>query len=98
MYLVRRLFPLLIGLALAACNTWQDRAEFAPPQSRWPTTQTSPAGINDAPPPIEERYCYRTLASVDCFSEAKPDRVTGYTGLYPDPQALPQKPAPAPAP
>lgn len=89
--------PLALSLALAAalagCNAWQDRAEFAAPQSRWPTTLPSPAGINDPPPPIPQQYCYRTLAVVDCYSEAKPERVTGYTGLYPDPNSLPQGPA-----
>jgi hypothetical protein len=38
------------------------------------------------------QYCYRTLAAVDCFSEAKPDRLTGYSGVYPDPNSLPQRP------
>jgi hypothetical protein len=38
------------------------------------------------------QYCYRTLAAVDCFTEAKPDRLTGYSGVYPDPNSLPQRP------
>jgi hypothetical protein len=80
----------ILGFAAAGCNAWQTRAEFAPPQSRWNDSQPSPAGRNDPPPPIAAEYCYRTLATVDCFSEAKPDRVTGYTGLYPDPDSLPQ--------
>ncbi len=79
-----------LGLLLGGCTAWQPRAEFAPPQSRWNDSQPSPAGRNDAPPPIPAEYCYRTLASVDCYSEAKPNRVTGYTGLYPDPDSLPQ--------
>jgi len=84
-----------VGLLLAGCNAWQTRAEFAPPQSRWTNSQTSAAGANDAPPPIPEQYCYRTLANVDCYTQANPDRITGYTGDYPDPYSLPQYHAPA---
>jgi len=76
-------------LALAGCNAWQNRAEFAPPQSRWTRSGSSPVAADATPPPIPLQYCYRTLATVDCFSEAKPERVTGYTGLYPDPASLP---------
>ena len=79
-----------LGLLLAGCNAWETRSEFAPPESRWPTTLPSTAGRDDRPPPIAAQYCYRTLASVDCFSDAKPDRLTGYTGTYPDPYSLPQ--------
>lgn len=73
----------LLGLALllAGCNVLQNRAEFAPPQSRWPSTMPATTSVDAAPPPINAQYCYRTLAAVDCFSEAKPDRITGYTGL-----------------
>ena len=81
----------LASLLLGGCNAWQTRAEFAAPQSRWNASQPSPAGINDPPPPIAAQYCYRTLATVDCFNEARPDRVTGFTGLYPDPYSLPQQ-------
>ncbi len=84
------LLPLFLGLVLGGCNAWQTRAEFAAPQSRWNDSQPSPAGRDDPPPPIPAQYCYRTLATVDCYSETKPDRVTGYTGLYPDPDSLPQ--------
>lgn len=45
--------------------------------------------VDAKPPPIPEQYCYRTLALVDCFSAAQPERITGYTGLYPDPNSLP---------
>jgi hypothetical protein len=77
-------------LALAGCNAWQDRAEFAPPQMRWPATQSSPMKADAKPPAIPAQYCYRTLARVDCFTEPVPERVSGYTGLYPDPASLPQ--------
>jgi len=92
---IRRTHPLFaFGLVvlLAGCNAWQTRAEFAAPQSRWPSTLSSPAGAEDPPPPIPVQYCYRTLAAVDCFTEAKPDRLTGYSGVYPDPNSLPQRP------
>lgn len=80
----------ILGCVLAGCNAWQTRAEFAAPQSRWNASQPSPAGVNDPPPPIPAQYCYRTLANVDCYTEAEPNRITGYTGLYPDPYSLPQ--------
>ncbi len=84
-------WPLSVSLLLlGGCNAWQTRAEFAPPQSRWNASQTSAALANDPPPPIPAQYCYRTLATVDCFTEAKPERITGYTGVYPDPASLPQ--------
>ena len=75
----------LIALGVGACNAWQDRAEFAPPQSRWPATGTSPVAADAPPPTVPVQYCYRTLASVDCYTEAQPDRATGYTGQYPKP-------------
>jgi len=73
----------LFAIGLGACNAWQDRAEFAPPQSRWRSTEPSPVFADAPPPPIPVQYCYRTLASVDCYTEAQPSRVTGYTGKYP---------------
>ncbi|HUH82999.1 MAG TPA: hypothetical protein VLX85_00225 [Stellaceae bacterium] len=79
-----------IALLLAGCNAWQTRSEFAPPQSRWPSTLSSTAHTEDPPPPIAAEYCYHTLARVDCFTEPRPERVTGYSGLYPDPDGLPQ--------
>ncbi len=87
---LRPVLSILAGsaLMLAGCNTWQDRAEFAPPQSRWPSTQPSPVPVNAPPPPIAQQFCYRTLATVDCYYEAKPERVTGYTGTYPNPDSL----------
>lgn len=87
-------FPLLASLALllAACNAWQSRAEFAPPQSRWPSSLPAAVSANAPPPPVPVEYCYRTLARVDCYSEAKPDRLTGYTGTYPNPETLPEPP------
>ena len=52
MPLSRRTLALLgvLAVGLGACNAWQDRAEFAPPQSRWRATEPSPASA-DAPPP-----------------------------------------------
>ena len=75
-------------LTLAGCNAWQNRAEFAAPQSRWPANYPSPVAADAPPPPIPAQYCYRTLASVDCYTEARPDRITGYTGVYPDPNSV----------
>ena len=74
-----------IAVGLGACNAWQDRAEFAPPQSRWRPTESSPVSANAPPPAIPVQYCYRTLAVVDCYTETQPARVSGYTGQYPKP-------------
>ena len=82
-----------VSLLLTACNAWQNRAEFAAPQSRWNAAQSSPVAANAPPPPVPAQYCYRTLASVDCFAQPKPERVTGYTGTYPDPNAITPPPA-----
>jgi hypothetical protein len=79
-------------ILLAGCNAWQNRAEFAPPQNRWTPSQSSPVAADARPPAIPRQYCYRTLATVDCFTEPQPDRITGFTGLYPDPASLPPAP------
>jgi hypothetical protein len=86
-------------IALAGCNMWQNRAEFAPPSDRWPGTQwpqavlpadlplsqhSSPIAATAPPPPIEIVHCYRTLAIIDCFAQWQPQRYYGYTGSYPD--------------
>ena len=75
-------------LTLSGCNAWQNRAEFAAPQSRWPANYPSPVAADAPPPPIQAQYCYRTLAAVDCYTEARPDRIAGYTGVYPDPSSV----------
>jgi len=85
-----------VSIALAGCNVWQDRTEFAAPESRWSSTQPSPAARDAPPPPIAQQYCYRTLATVDCYYEAKPERITGYTGAYPDPDSGVTHPAARP--
>lgn len=87
--MVLRRLALIVVLALGGCNAFQERAEFAAPQERWNATEPSPAMADAPPPPLPQEYCYRTLAHVDCFSQAVPDRITGYTGLYPDPASLP---------
>jgi hypothetical protein len=73
---------LVLPIFLAGCNVWQDRAEFAPPQSRWPKNTPSPVAADATPPAIRTVHCYRTLAVVDCFPEKQVDR-TGYMGAYP---------------
>lgn len=95
----KRLPLVVLVLALAGCNTWHNRAEFAPPEDRWPGTQwpqavlpedlalgprSSPVPVDAPPPPIDVVHCYRTLAIVDCFLNRQPERYTGYTGSYPD--------------
>jgi hypothetical protein len=83
---IRTVLPGLVVLAigLSGCNAWQDRAEFAAPESRGTTTMTSPVDKEGPPPAIRAVHCYRTLATVDCYPEKQPDRYTGYTGTYPD--------------
>lgn len=87
-YSLVRLSALVGLLALTGCNAWQNRAEFAAPQSRWNASQPSPVAADAPPPPIKAQYCYRTLANVDCYTEARPDRIAGYTGVYPDPDSI----------
>ena len=74
----------ILVAALAGCSVWQRRAEFAPPEDRWPDTQPSPVAADAPPPPIDAVNCYRTLAIVDCFLATQPERSSGYTGTYPD--------------
>jgi len=69
---------------------WGDQpAEFAPPQSRWPDTLPAAVSAEAPPPDRTPRYCYRTLAQVDCFEAPNPERRTGYTGSYPTPNSIP---------
>jgi hypothetical protein len=74
----------LLALDLCGCNAWQHRAEFAAPESRWGATQPSPVAADAPPPAVREQYCYRTLATVDCFTAKQADRYSGYTGTYPE--------------
>ena len=53
--------------------------------ARSSSSTPSPVSADAPPPPIPVQYCYRTLAAVDCYTEAQPARVTGYTGQYPKP-------------
>jgi hypothetical protein len=78
-----RLGLAILVLALAGCNVWQRSAEFAPPVDRMPGSQPFPVEANAPPPPIEQEYCYTTLAIVDCYPTKQPERYRGYTGQYP---------------
>jgi hypothetical protein len=73
---------LAVAPLLGGCNVWQQRAEFAPPESRWPSNQPSDVAADAPPSPVRTVHCYRTLAAVDCFPEKQPGR-TGYMGAYP---------------
>jgi hypothetical protein len=79
----RLILPLVLALPLAACNVWQRQAEFAPPQSRWPSTLPGAVAANAPPPPVQPVYCYRSLAQVDCFATPQPERASSLTGIYP---------------
>jgi hypothetical protein len=80
-----RLFATFALMLLTGCSLFERPAEFAPPQSRWPSTLPSPVAADSSPPPIAVVYCYRTLAQVDCFTHPVPERVDGYVGTYPEP-------------
>jgi hypothetical protein len=73
---------LALSAVLTGCNVWQHNAEFAPPQSRWPSGEPSAAAADAPPPAVRTVHCYRTLARVDCFPEKQVGR-SGYTGAYP---------------
>jgi hypothetical protein len=62
---------------------YDERAEFAPPQSRWPDTLPSSVSAYEAPPQRAAKYCYRTLAQPDCYEAPNPERRTGYAGTSP---------------
>ena len=53
---------------LSGCNVWQTRAEFAAPEYRWTSDHASPVSAQAPPPATRTQHCYRTLASVDCFT------------------------------
>ncbi len=62
--------------------------EFAPAFDRRPgTCPTKFTQSQLVPPPADQpnpsapRYCYSTLAQVDCFTQPQPGR-TGYLGAY----------------
>jgi hypothetical protein len=76
---------LLAGCEALSYQVWpyQHRAEFAPPQSRWPDTLPSPQDKNAPPPTVAAVHCYRTLATVDCYSAPQPERYNRYSGTYP---------------
>jgi hypothetical protein len=84
MSLSRPMLPamLLVAGLLTGCNVWQKTAEFAPPESRWPKGLPSAVDADSTPPALRTQYCYRTLATVDCFPDKQIGR-SGYTGSYP---------------
>ena len=73
---------LLPGCEALSYQIWpyQHRAEFAPPQSRWPETLPSPQDKEAPPPAVATVHCYRPPASVDCYSQAQPGSSTRYSG------------------
>jgi hypothetical protein len=73
-----------IALTLAACDPTFGRAEFAPPQDRWPSNYPSAVARETPAPPIPLQYCYRTLADTDCYLEPQPNR-SDFSGTYPIP-------------
>jgi hypothetical protein len=74
----------LAALTLAACDPTLGRAEFAPPEDRWPSSEPSTALRETPAPAVPIHYCYRSLAATDCFLSPQKDR-PGFTGVYPIP-------------
>ena len=77
--------------------------EFDPPPNHQPESCPPKPVADKSGIPKPARYCYRSLAQVDCYSEPQPGR-TGYLGSTetssppPEPAAPPAAgPAPAPA-
>jgi hypothetical protein len=68
-------------------------AEFDPPPGKQPTAcPPKPAAAIQAQPALPARYCYSSLAQVDCYGEPQPGR-TGYMGSTeaPPPSETPVK-------
>ncbi len=74
----------LAAVALAGCHPLHGRAEFAPPEYRWPATLPSAVARNAPAPPVPIQYCYRTLADTDCYLSREPKRAN-FSGIYPIP-------------
>lgn len=82
---IRRARLLLAVLPLlAGCDIWQNRAEFAPPDTRWNAEEPSPMAKDAPPAATATEHCYRTLAEVDCFTARQANRAAAYTGSYPE--------------
>jgi hypothetical protein len=84
MHRSKRLTALIFLTALlGGCeNAVTPCEEFAAPQAR------QPAGKDCPPKPVTEkpsrpaRYCYRSLAQSECFSEPQPGRSNDFLGSY----------------
>ena len=88
----------LIG-TISACGTTGSCDEFAAPHDRAPNScpikhVAAPPTPADQPNPNAVRYCYSSLAQVDCFAQPQPGRA-GYMGSYQPGQAPPPPVAPA---
>jgi hypothetical protein len=85
--------PLLVAV-LGGCEPATDSChEFAPPPGHKPSScPVKPPEI--AGPPKPARYCYSSLAQVDCYDEPQPGR-TGFLGSAPAPLSTPAPPSPS---
>ncbi len=79
----RLVFPILIALLLAGCGGNIPACdEFAPPPSRKAGACPPPKPVSEQPYKVA-RYCYKSLAQVECYAEPQPGR-TGYLGSATD--------------
>jgi hypothetical protein len=74
----------LLASLLAGCeNAVPPCGEFAAPQARQASPKDCPQKPVTEQPYKPARYCYRSLAQPDCFSEPQPGRANDYLGSYP---------------
>ena len=70
---------LLIGLIGGCSGAVESCQEFDPPPNHKPDTCPPKPVADKSGVAKPARYCYRSLAQVDCYSEPQPGR-TGYLG------------------
>ncbi len=76
--------PVLLALLLGSCeNAVTPCSEFAAPQARQAAAKDCPQKPVTEQPYKPARYCYRSLAQPECFSEPQPGRANDYLGSYP---------------
>jgi hypothetical protein len=93
---INRVICVAFAAAIAGCGSVDGCNEFAAPADRAPKScpvkpVATPPTPPDQPSPTAVKYCYSTLAQVDCFTQPQPNR-TGYLGSYPGAPPPPEAP------
>ena len=88
---------LLIGLIGGCSGAVESCQEFDPPPNHKPDTCPPKPVADKSGVAKPARYCYRSLAQVDCYSEPQPGR-TGYLGSTETSSPPAAAPAATPAP